>query len=190
MKKFVFALLYNNLAKDDIRRFTCFVVLLGTIFFLVTGCRKSGLDGLYPVKGKITSNGEPLEGISILLSPVSNTPDRRPASALSNKNGNFSLTTLKPNDGAFPGEYKVTLSKVISSMTYEQIKEIEMSGKDVAYTTQNIMPEKYRLTDTSNITLTVKAGHNPLWLIDIPENLEKPTFPERYTYEVQKPKKK
>ncbi|MDR2706199.1 MAG: carboxypeptidase-like regulatory domain-containing protein [Planctomycetaceae bacterium] len=189
MKKILFILSYNNFAKYYIP-FICFALLLGAGFLLVAGCRKSGLDGLYPVKGKITSNGEPLEGVSISLSPISNTPDRRPASALSDKNGNFSLTTLKPNDGAFPGEYKVSLSKVISSMTYEQIKEIEMSGKNAFYKAQDAMPEKYRLADTSNITLTVKAGHNPLWLIDIPESLEKVTFLERYTYEAQKPKKK
>jgi hypothetical protein len=183
MQKNLFILFYNSFI-------TCFVVLLGTVFLLVTGCQKSGLDGLYPVKGKITSNGEPLEGISITLSPVSKASDKRPASALSDKNGNFSLTTLKPNDGAFPGEYKVSFSKVISSMTYEQIREIEMSGKNAFYETRDAIPEKYRHVDTSDVTLTIKAGRNPVWLIDIPENLETVTFPAPYTYEAQKPKKK
>jgi hypothetical protein len=83
--------------------------LMVTISFalgLISGCNKSGL---HSVKGIVTLDGQPVEGASVQFLLIGGEP--RPAIGTTDKNGAFTLTTLKPNDGAAPGEYKVLVIK-------------------------------------------------------------------------------
>jgi hypothetical protein len=78
-------------------------VLLG---FLVGGPGCSG-SGLVNVQGLVTLDGKPLANAHVNFA----TADGKghPAVGLSDRDGRFRLTTYKPDDGALPGEYRVTV---------------------------------------------------------------------------------
>ncbi|MDR1959105.1 MAG: carboxypeptidase-like regulatory domain-containing protein [Planctomycetaceae bacterium] len=162
-------------------RLTLFVFL-----GLFLGCNRSKLPGLYPVKGRITHQGEPLEGVVLNFFPVTTTSESRTATGRSAADGTFTLTTLQTNDGAFPGEYRITLRKLLFSMTEEEIRDIEKSGRNARIESQNIIPEKYQNPMTTELSFTVQAGKNPLCVIDISEELRKTAFPAWSRYEAQK----
>jgi hypothetical protein len=72
---------------------------------LATGCSKTAA-----VKGRVTLDGQPVSGATVLFVPAA--PDRgRPASAQTDDDGNFRLMTYRSEDGAVPGEYRIVVSK-------------------------------------------------------------------------------
>jgi len=70
----------------------------------VSGC---GGDGKVSVNGVVTLDGQPIEGAIVTFIPVAK--EGQIAHGTTDKEGAFQLTTTKPNDGALPGEYKVTV---------------------------------------------------------------------------------
>jgi hypothetical protein len=71
-----------------------------------------------PASGKVTLNDKPLDQARVLLSPKGSTPGHG-ASGVTNASGEFTLSTLTPKGeiipGAIPGEYKVTISRMVKS---------------------------------------------------------------------------
>jgi hypothetical protein len=55
-------------------------------------------------------DGSPLPGATVTFMPGGNTG--RPATGESDTEGVFHLTSLKRDDGAFPGEYRVVVTKM------------------------------------------------------------------------------
>jgi hypothetical protein len=135
------------------------------LFPLVVGCNETGLSGLYKVKGKVTLQGQPIDNVSISLKPIENDPEKRPANGISKKDGTFVMTTLKPEDGAYPAKYKVLLGRVVTK---------NIGGNTIG---KDTIPKKYRDTKTTPIEYEVKAGKNPDLIIDIDEPLEEPVWP-------------
>lgn len=84
------------------------------LFGVFAGC-DSG-NRLYPITGTVKMmNGSVPQGevAKIRFEPIAQASDttiRNPASGTIAPDGTFSLTTLKQNDGAYAGEYKVTLT--------------------------------------------------------------------------------
>src|SRR5207245_2198960 len=70
-----------------------------------SGC---GSDGKVSVSGQVTLDTQPVEGAIVTFIPVNETQGKI-AHGTTDKDGVFQLSTSKPNDGAFPGEYKVTV---------------------------------------------------------------------------------
>jgi hypothetical protein len=62
------------------------------------------------VEGVLTLDGKPFSGATVTFAPVEGSG--RSASGLSEEDGSFRLTTFKPDDGALPGEYKITVSYI------------------------------------------------------------------------------
>jgi hypothetical protein len=65
-----------------------------------------------PVTGTVKySDGSVPQGdvATITFQPATSGPDTKGASGTIRADGSFSLTTVKPNDGALPGEYVVTV---------------------------------------------------------------------------------
>ncbi len=60
-----------------------------------------------PVKGAVTLDDKPLANASVLF--ISQEPGGRDASGFTDADGVFELTSLRPQDGALPGLYKVTI---------------------------------------------------------------------------------
>lgn len=63
-----------------------------------------------PVSGQVMIDGEPLRHGSIMFVPSSG----RPAGGTIRSDGQFTLTTYEPADGAVPGVYKVKLIAIES----------------------------------------------------------------------------
>jgi len=76
---------------------------------ILGGSAGCGGSKLVQVKGVVTLDGKPLSLATITFNPIEGAG--RSASGLSDEDGNFELTTLRTNDGAAPGEYKVTVTK-------------------------------------------------------------------------------
>lgn len=75
---------------------------------LLVGCGGSG-SAKGKVKGKVTANGQPVTGGSVVLSPMTGLV-ATPASGNVNPDGTFELTTEKPGDGAAIGKHTVVYS--------------------------------------------------------------------------------
>jgi hypothetical protein len=73
-----------------------------------TSCGGGG--GLEPVRGKVLYKGEPAKGAVVSFHPVAgNELDTIPPTGVAGEDGSFSLSTRKPDDGAAPGHYVVTV---------------------------------------------------------------------------------
>lgn len=144
----------------------CVVFLSSTLL----GCKKEAkLKGVYPIKGKVTYKGEAVEDASIKLVPQTLSGEIRAAGARSDANGEFSVTTLSPGDGAFPGAYTITVSKMVSDKTYTQaeIDEANEKGISLAQSSTNQLPAKYANPKQSGLTVTVLAGANEDLVLDL-----------------------
>jgi hypothetical protein len=64
---------------------------------------------VYPVKGTITHNGQPVVGADITFF---NSEANRSAFGRTNDQGQYQLTTFSSNDGAVAGKHLVTITKV------------------------------------------------------------------------------
>ena len=143
---------------------TFFTLLLSGVLVLsaFVGCSsKGGLSGLYPCEGTVTYNGAPVDGASVTFYPDGGT-DARSAGGRTDARGVFQLTTLKPQDGVFPGNYTVTIIK------YEEYgKEpplvmnsegdmIPSGGRPV----RNVLPAKYGTPETSGLTSRIEKRKN------------------------------
>ena len=149
-------------AKTVLTYCVCSLVIL---CLLMAGCnREKGLQGLVPVKGKITLDGEPIADASITLSPNSTGDEARSCGATSDKDGNFTLQTLRANDGAFPGEYTISVRKMVPDKTYtdEEYAEANAKGVSLKINAQNTLPRKYENAATSGLKATIAKGMAPL----------------------------
>jgi hypothetical protein len=79
---------------------------LGTLVAL--GC--GGGDAPVSVKGVVMLDGSPLAGATVTFMP--NGTAGRPATGETDQEGVFYLTSFKKDDGAFPGEYHVLVTKM------------------------------------------------------------------------------
>jgi len=72
------------------------------------GC--GGADTPVAVKGVVKLDGNPLAGATVTFMPAGDSG--RPATGETDPDGVFHLTSLKHGDGAFPGEYRVVVTKI------------------------------------------------------------------------------
>ena len=148
-----------------------YVLLLLVLCCVVFGCgKKAKLSGLYPIKGKLTLNGSPVEGALVTLVPQNFTGDARAASGETDADGAFKIQTMDPGDGAFPGEYNITVTKkeVIGKMpTAEELDAARDAGQRIIINSKNIFPVKYEKTGTSGLKVTVVAGKNDDLILDL-----------------------
>ena len=83
------------------------VLVLATL--LAPGC--SGNPSTETVTGSLDYQGKPLQGAMVSFTPVEGG---HPATGETDNEGNYSLTTFKTGDGAVPGEYVVTVQKLLA----------------------------------------------------------------------------
>ncbi|MHC5539955.1 hypothetical protein ACYOEI_17180 [Singulisphaera rosea] len=140
---------------------------------LVGGCGDDGLGTRYPVSGKVTYKGEAVKKANISFIPTS--PDGRGATGPV-EDGHYTLTTLSPGDGAFPGSYKVTVddrqvdSGKVQAEANEQAKKKGLTYNAIpqelqikaAKKAKGALPGKYQIPETTDITKEVKAQSNSI----------------------------
>jgi len=132
------------------------------------GCGKGTVD----VRARVTLDGQPLEGAAVTLVGVGDTKNR-PATGISDAEGNVRFTTFEPGDGVLPGEYKVLVSKMPKSVdeefanvdlndpeSYEQMMARQRSAI-VAYTPSSL-PRVYLNPAETPLSLTVPPEQSPV----------------------------
>jgi len=120
-------------------------------------CKPANPYGTVRVKGTVTLDGTPIEGVTIIFMPTSN--NGMGASGMTDSKGNYVVTTggAPFGTGAVPGEYNVTLSKITNAeqqLTVDEYNALQASGK--AHSTAmnrgtHLIPEKYSQPKTSGL---------------------------------------
>src|SRR5262249_21749636 len=82
---------------------------LVSVGIVLTGCSNSSRPPTYRVTGTVTSQEKPVAGAVITFVPTAT--DGEAASAITDSEGKYALTTWRAGDGARPGEYRVKVSK-------------------------------------------------------------------------------
>ncbi len=144
------------------------IVMAATGLLLIAGCGDdSGLGTRYPVSGTVTYKDKPVEKGQISFIP--NDPRTQHAANGYIENGRYTLTTAKAGDGALPGKYKVTITSqdVDNTAVIETVVKKGGGGRQgdiakAASQAKNLIPAKYKLTDTSGLEVTVEAKSNTL----------------------------
>lgn len=89
------------------------VVCLFSLAGLV-GCGSGSEIDTVPVTGKVTLDGDPVEGATVTFVP--DIPKGHTAVGRTNRGGAYTLMTMEPGDGALPGSYRITVRKTSDSV--------------------------------------------------------------------------
>jgi hypothetical protein len=119
---------------------------------LLCGCG----SGLYPVEGKVVwKDGAPATELHRSF-VIFDLPEKQ-STARGNieADGTFRLTTKTPNDGAFPGEYKVLVV---------EIGRKPLGGPDASAIAPGAMDARYSDPSTTPLQVTIKPEANKITL--------------------------
>lgn len=111
---------------------------------LLAGCGPG--DGLATVKGRVTLDGQPLEGALVEFQPLA--AGGSPSSAITDAGGHYRLMYTFQKAGALPGEHVVTI-RTGRSYVDEEGCEVECAER---------VPLKYNVH--SELKRTVEPGRN------------------------------
>lgn len=135
--------------------------------FVLSGCSDGGGATTVKVKGTVMAVGKAVDGAVITFYSKSGG---EAASGRTDEEGKFQLTSRKPNDGAVPGDYIVTVAKsgaTTEVMTYDATKIGGMSPDYIASMknaskppkeVKGLLPAKYANVKDSGLVRTVTAS--------------------------------
>jgi hypothetical protein len=122
---------------------------------------------VYPVTGKVMHKGTPLA--DAFVSFRSGSPDNQVGAAgKTDANGEFTMTTFEPGDGAVEGNHMVTVIKAV--VEGEDLSYFDEKSKNYGKTppptkTKYLIPQKYSKFETAGLSATVKKdGSNEITL--------------------------
>lgn len=152
--------------------FRCLAI--GTVCALIWSAGCGGAEGdadrlpTVPVSGTVTYNGTAVADASVSLipdlppgTPPTEASNRKGAFARTDSAGKFNLMTYEEGDGAVPGKYKVTVTKVEG-----QPIGVEASEEEYAETPEGeeppppkpLLPEKYSNARTTPLDANIAEG--------------------------------
>jgi hypothetical protein len=124
------------------------------------GCGSDGLGQRYPVSGRVTYKGAPVPSGTIAFIPEESSG--KPAVGTIS-DGSYSLTTLSPGDGAFPGKYQVSVvsregdqAAGAGPNSLGRLKKIAVAN----LTAKSRLPAKYETAAKSGLAREVLAQPN------------------------------
>lgn len=135
--------------------------------FLVSGCGEGGGATTVKVKGVVMAGGKAVDGAVITFYSKSGG---EAASGRTDAEGKFQLTTRKPNDGAVPGDYIVTVAKSGSEATVMSYDATQSGGMSPEYIAsmknaakppkevKGLLPAKYANVKESGLVRTITAS--------------------------------
>jgi hypothetical protein len=145
--------------------------MVGVGLICLSGC---GPDrpATIAVDGTVTLDGEAVEGASVTFIPGG---EGKIAMGTTDSSGKFTLTTYEPGDGAIAGTHKVTVRKTAgqeggassdTSAEGEDEPEGDFMGDDGSSegAEEWITPQKYSNPATTDLTVEVKSGMEPVTL--------------------------
>ena len=125
-------------------------------FCLTTlGCGGNGTTRPVPVRGTVEYNGQPLTQGSVVFVPMVAAEGHAARGAIS-RDGSFALTTFQESDGAFPGDYKVTV------FAYDGTRDV--SGSSFSAVGPSLIPERYNDASTTDLQCTVNENRTEVKL--------------------------
>ena len=144
-------------------------LVVGVLVSAAVGCGGgTGFEKPVPVTGKVVFQGKPVDGAMVTFLSKAEGAGRS-ASGQTAADGSFSLTTFKTGDGALPGDYLVTVSKVERGSDTEidpskgavgadygaQMMAAAKGGDALAKAQKATLPTKYASAAESDIVRTV-----------------------------------
>ena len=132
----------------------CVLSILGTL-----GCSKGGIP-TYPVAGTIKyESGQPVPGAVITFSVVGpiDKDHKVSATGTADEQGNFTITTYGPDDGALEGQHQITVHEPAPPPGWD---------RDTQGAPPKKIPPKYYSFGTSGLDIDVKTdGPNELNIV-------------------------
>ena len=139
------------------------VSTLVTVGIVLSGCSNSSRPPTYRVTGTVTLQGKPVAGAAITFVP---TGEGEAASAITDSEGKYALTTWEAGDGARPGQYRVKVSKQaqetvdpskrVQNLSYEEEQKIYVENTRPPPPAKRLIPGKYQDDQTSGLNHTVE----------------------------------
>ena len=139
------------------------VSTLVAVGIVLSGCSNSSKPPTYPVTGTVTMQGKPVAGAAITFVP---TTEGEAASAITDSEGKYALTTWAAGDGARPGEYRVKVSKqeqqavdpskLVQNLSTEEEQKIYVENKKPAPPAKSLIPSKFENEETSGLVHKVE----------------------------------
>ena len=111
-------------------------------WLILSGCSEGGLHPV-PVRGTVQYKGQALTNGLVAFVPV-DPAQGTAARGVIGGDGRFKLTTFEKGDGAFPGEYNVTV------FSHEVAEDPYFFG-----VMPSVIPERYNQATTSGLVQTV-----------------------------------
>lgn len=125
-----------------------------SVFILISGChKKTKLEGLVPVRGVLTFQGQGLDGAIITFSPKEYKQGNRAAVAVTDENGRFELATLGEK-GVQPNVYRVSIVKNIAEDMENSKKTIPRMPSQRPKAV-SIIPQRYNHEKKSGIEFLI-----------------------------------
>lgn len=139
---------------------------------VLAGCTQGSSIKTEYVEGVVTLDGKPVAGATVMFVPVTEGQGMS-ATGYTDENGVYTLTAVatggqkaETGGGTLPGEYYVSVVKAQAEtpMTQEEAEEkgveYEAPSVDKGPEVKFLVPEKYKLAQTSGLKVTVKEGEN------------------------------
>lgn len=120
-----------------------------------------GCGSMHPplgiVAGRVTLDEMPVEGASVMFLP---NDGGRPASGLTDAQGNYQLRTYEPNDGALVGKHRVTVIKQQTTGIPTTAGGGAGPAPPGGIKHRWLTPQRYARAETSGLTAEVKSDVN------------------------------
>jgi hypothetical protein len=127
------------------------LLVMAAALAVLTGCSRS--DARYAVHGRVLSGAKPIAEAMVVFHPQFETPPGQPKPlGITDAEGKFQLTTLQANDGALPGDYRITV----------ELREEHPSGEEITRDGRNLLPARYAKPETTPFQTTVTRGSDVL----------------------------
>jgi major membrane immunogen (membrane-anchored lipoprotein) len=136
---------------------------------LIVGCGDDGLGERHKVSGTVTYKDQPVAAGSISFFPAGGgSADQRGATGVI-KDGYYSLSTQGDDDGAFPGDYLVSITARNPDMAKAQENADKIGGlyrqEDVAKAYKkapSAIPQKYESPEQGGLKAKVEPKSNTI----------------------------
>ncbi|MBI3822329.1 MAG: hypothetical protein HY289_06580 [Planctomycetes bacterium] len=138
------------------QRWLC-LILVSIAAPCLAGCSRSAL-ATHPVRGQVYYRDKPLAEALIVFHALdaSDHAANKPI-AYTDSEGKFTLTTMKPGDGAPAGEYAITVD----------LREAVLVGEEKTRSGKSLLPERYRNVQKAVFKFRVEPGENIVPRLDV-----------------------
>lgn len=128
-----------------------------TLSLAALGCSPAETDGdLVPVTGTVTLDGEPLAGATVSYNVARGTAGQG-GTGTTDAQGKYEISHFRAGKGVNPGEYTVTISKLVLS----DGSPIPADAESIFnLDTKDLVPPKYNVATT--LTTTVMPNAEPI----------------------------